>query len=85
MTSTLRVNSYWTGILTIHLFSLFQLRLLYECNPMAFIITQAGGKATTGVMNVLDVQPEAIHQRVPIFLGSTDDVNDVEACFQKYA
>jgi fructose-1,6-bisphosphatase I len=61
-----------------------KLRLLYECNPMAFIVTQAGGKATTGTMDVLDVQPEAIHQRVPIFLGSSDDINDVIECFKKY-
>ena len=62
----------------------FQLRLLYECNPMAFIIEQAGGVATTGYMPVLDIVPENIHQRTPIFLGSRDDVNEVIECFQKY-
>ena len=61
-----------------------KLRLLYECNPMAFIITQAGGKATTGTMDILDVMPEAIHQRVPIFMGSSEDVNDVIEHFDKY-
>lgn len=60
-----------------------KLRLLYECNPMAFIMEQAGGLATTGTMNVLDIQPEAIHQRTPIFLGSKEDVEDVIACFKK--
>lgn len=62
-----------------------KLRLLYECNPMAYIITQAGGRASTGLMDVLDVQPDGIHQRLPIFLGSTEDVNDVIRCFEKYA
>ncbi|KAG9355149.1 hypothetical protein JZ751_001862 [Albula glossodonta] len=54
----------------------FSLRLLYECNPMAFIMEQAGGMATTGTMSVLDVVPESIHQRVPVVLGSPDDVQE---------
>uniref|UniRef100_A0A8B9R9U2 Fructose-1,6-bisphosphatase 1 n=1 Tax=Astyanax mexicanus TaxID=7994 RepID=A0A8B9R9U2_ASTMX len=53
-----------------------KLRLLYECNPMAFITEQAGGMATTGAVNVLDIQPENIHQRVPVVLGSPEDVQD---------
>jgi fructose-1,6-bisphosphatase I len=53
-----------------------KLRLLYECNPMAFIITQAGGKASTGKQDILDVQPEKIHQRAPVFLGSKLDVEE---------
>jgi len=53
-----------------------KLRLLYECNPMAYIIEQAGGKASTGKIDVLDVVPEAIHQRVPIYLGSKLDVDE---------
>jgi len=61
-----------------------KLRLLYECNPMAFIIEQAGGSATTGTMPILDIKPEKIHQRVPVFLGSKEDVNDVIECFKKY-
>jgi fructose-1,6-bisphosphatase I len=61
-----------------------KLRLLYECNPMAYIIEQAGGLATTGTMPILDIIPEAIHQRTPIFLGSRDDVEEVIQCFQKY-
>jgi len=61
-----------------------KLRLLYECNPMAYILEQAGGMATTGTMPVLDVVPESIHQRVPIFLGSRDDVQDIIDCFKKY-
>ena len=43
---------------------------MYELNPMSFIMEQAGGMASTGVMPVLDVKPEAIHQRSPVFLGS---------------
>ncbi len=51
-----------------------KLRLGYEANPMAFIVEQAGGRATNGQQRILDVQPEAIHQRVPLFLGSEQDV-----------
>jgi len=53
-----------------------KLRLLYECNPMAFIIAQAGGKASTGKVDILDIQPESIHQRSPIYLGSPHDVDE---------
>ncbi|XP_078252284.1 fructose-1,6-bisphosphatase 1-like [Rhinoraja longicauda] len=53
-----------------------KLRLLYEGNPMAYIIEQAGGMATTGTKNVLDIVPESIHQREPIVLGSRDDVQE---------
>ncbi|XP_047556773.1 fructose-1,6-bisphosphatase isozyme 2 isoform X2 [Lutra lutra] len=60
-----------------------KLRLLYECNPMAFIIEQAGGLATTGTQPVLDVKPESIHQRVPLILGSPDDVKEYLTCVQK--
>lgn len=62
-----------------------KLRLLYECNPMAFIIEQAGGKATTGRERILDIVPEAIHQRVPIYLGSSEDVDDLLVCFKECA
>ena len=61
-----------------------QLRLLYEGNPMAFIIEQAGGIATNGRSSILDIQPDTIHQRSPIFLGSRDDVNELIECFEKY-
>ncbi|XP_052557177.1 fructose-1,6-bisphosphatase isozyme 2 isoform X2 [Tympanuchus pallidicinctus] len=61
-----------------------KLRLLYECNPMAFIIEQAGGIATTGKEAVLDVKPESIHQRVPLILGSPDDVHEYLAFVQKH-
>jgi fructose-1,6-bisphosphatase I len=52
-----------------------KLRLQYECNPMAFIVEAAGGKATTGNGNILDVVPTELHQRVPIFIGSKNMVN----------
>jgi fructose-1,6-bisphosphatase I len=55
-----------------------KLRLLYEANPMAMIIEQAGGKAFVAPgRRILDVQPDAIHQRVPVVLGSPDDVDGV--------
>ncbi|XP_020298664.1 fructose-1,6-bisphosphatase 1 [Pseudomyrmex gracilis] len=59
-----------------------KLRLLYECIPMAFVIKEAGGLATNGEIDILDIVPESIHQRSPIFLGSKDDVNDVMACIK---
>jgi len=61
-----------------------KLRLLYECNPMAYIIEQAGGLATTGKMPVLDVVPTNIHERVPIFLGSKDDVQEIIELYKKH-
>ncbi|CAL8234078.1 unnamed protein product [Boreogadus saida] len=61
-----------------------KLRLLYECNPMAFIIEQAGGLATTGSMSVLDIQPTNIHERCPVVLGSPDDVQEYLAIFKKH-
>ena len=51
-----------------------RLRLLYEANPMAFIVEQAGGAATTGRQRLLEVQPLALHQRIPVFLGSRNEV-----------
>lgn len=51
-----------------------KLRLLYECNPLAFICEQAGGKATDGFNRILEIKPEALHQRVPYFVGSANMV-----------
>ncbi|MGO4380716.1 class 1 fructose-bisphosphatase [Pseudoduganella sp. RAF19] len=51
-----------------------KLRLMYEANPMAFIVEQAGGMATDGKHRILDIQPEKLHQRVPVVLGSRDEV-----------
>lgn len=55
-----------------------KLRLLYECNPMAMLIEEAGGKATDGDTRILDLKPTELHQRVPFFVGSTNMVNKVQ-------
>eukprot|EP00884_Botryococcus_braunii_P012283 jgi/Botrbrau1/21055/Bobra.0144s0055.2 len=59
-----------------------KLRLLYECAPMSFIMEQAGGKGSTGVQRVLDVNPDKVHQRVPLFIGSPKEVEYVESFFK---
>ena len=56
-----------------------RLRLLYEANPMAFVVEQAGGAASTGMQRILDVQPEALHQRIAVVLGSAREVERVAA------
>jgi fructose-1,6-bisphosphatase I len=61
-----------------------KLRLLYECNPMAFIIERAGGLASTGTQPILDVEPKNIHERSPTFLGSVEDVEEVLAMYKKH-
>ena len=55
-----------------------KLRLVYECNPMAYIVEQAGGRATDGSTRILDIQPTELHQRVPIFIGSEKMVKKAE-------
>jgi fructose-1,6-bisphosphatase I len=55
-----------------------RLRLLYEVNPIAFLVEQAGGDATTGRQRVLDIEPLAIHQRVPMIFGSRHEIRRVE-------
>jgi fructose-1,6-bisphosphatase I len=52
-----------------------KLRLMYEANPMSFIVEQAGGVATTGVQRILEVLPTGLHQRVPVMMGSANEVN----------
>ncbi len=54
-----------------------RLRLMYEANPMAFIVEQAGGKATDGKTRILDLQPQKLHQRVAVVLGSKNEVEVV--------
>jgi fructose-1,6-bisphosphatase I len=54
-----------------------RLRLLYEANPMSFIVEQAGGAATTGTTRILDVKPQHLHERVAVFLGSKNEVERV--------
>lgn len=55
-----------------------KLRLLYECNPMAFLVEQAGGKASDGTRQIMDITPVELHQRVPFFAGSIEMVNQLE-------
>jgi fructose-1,6-bisphosphatase len=55
-----------------------RLRLLYEANPMSFIVEQAGGKSSTGRMRILDIQPHEIHQRVPVIMGSQLEVSLID-------
>ncbi len=55
-----------------------KLRLMYECNPMAFIIEQAGGRAIDGSRRIMEIQPTDLHQRVPIYIGSKEAVDKVE-------
>ena len=58
-----------------------KLRLLYEANPMAFLIEQAGGLASTGKKRIMEVMPTDIHQRIPVLIGSK---NEIEACLEYY-
>jgi fructose-1,6-bisphosphatase I len=55
-----------------------KLRIMYEANPMSFIVEQAGGAATDGSRRILDIQPEALHQRVGVVLGSRAEVERVQ-------
>ncbi len=55
-----------------------KLRLLYECNPFAFIVEKAGGKATDGTQRILDIQPVEVHQRTPFFVGSIKMMEELE-------
>jgi fructose-1,6-bisphosphatase I len=56
-----------------------KLRLLYECNPLAFIVEVAGGKATNGEGRILDVKPTELHQRSPLFIGSRSMMEELES------
>eukprot|EP00475_Leptophrys_vorax_P038136 TRINITY_DN6671_c0_g3_i1.p1 TRINITY_DN6671_c0_g3~~TRINITY_DN6671_c0_g3_i1.p1 ORF type:complete len:342 (+),score=114.89 TRINITY_DN6671_c0_g3_i1:602-1627(+) len=60
-----------------------KLRLLYEGSPMAFLMEQAGGSATTGTTRILDIVPTKIHQKTPVFMGSRVDVAEVVALYSE--
>ena len=60
-----------------------KLRLLYECNPMAFLAERAGGKASDGFNRILDIKPTELHQRVPFFCGNKDMVETLESFMKK--
>jgi fructose-1,6-bisphosphatase I len=61
-----------------------KLRLLYEASPLAFLAEQAGGYASDGARNILDIQPEKLHQRVPLFIGSRKLVEKAEEYIREY-
>ncbi|WP_103664762.1 class 1 fructose-bisphosphatase [Gracilimonas amylolytica] len=61
-----------------------KLRLMYECNPLSFIIEQAGGKATNGSKRIMEIEPTSIHQQTPIYIGSKDNVDKVTEFLQQY-
>jgi len=61
-----------------------KLRLLYECNPMAFLAEQAGGKASDGEHRILDLIPETLHQRSPFFVGNDHMVDDTERFLREF-
>ncbi len=56
-----------------------KLRLMYECNPFAYLVEMAGGKATNGKIPILDVQPTELHQREPLFIGSKEMMEELES------
>ena len=60
-----------------------KLRLAYECNPIAFIAEQAGGKASNGVQRILDLKPDSVHQRTPFYVGSRAMVEHLEEYFDE--
>ena len=55
-----------------------KLRLMYECNPMAYIVEAAGGRATNGIDRIMEIQPQSLHERTPILVGSEFDVLEAE-------
>jgi fructose-1,6-bisphosphatase I len=59
--------------------------LLYECNPVAFLAEQAGGKATDGFRRILDIQPHELHERSPLFIGPSDMVTKAGEFMLKYS
>ncbi len=59
-----------------------KLRLLYEAAPMGYVVEQAGGRASTGFERILDIQPSEYHQRVPLVIGSADDVALIEGFYR---
>jgi fructose-1,6-bisphosphatase I len=59
-----------------------KLRLLYECNPMAFLMEQAGGIASTGTQRIMEIEPEELHQRVPTIMGSKNMVKQLLSLYK---
>ncbi|MDE2121606.1 MAG: class 1 fructose-bisphosphatase [Betaproteobacteria bacterium] len=61
-----------------------RLRLMYEANPIGFVVEQAGGAASTGRQRILEVQPDSLHQRVPVLLGSKNEIERLERYHREY-
>lgn len=61
-----------------------KLRLMYECNPLSFIIEQAGGKATNGSKRIMEVEAKSIHQQTPIYIGSKENVDKVTEFLEEF-
>jgi fructose-1,6-bisphosphatase I len=59
-----------------------KLRLMYEANPMSFIVEQAGGASSTGTQRILEVQPTGIHQRIPVIMGCKSEIDRIAAYHQ---
>ncbi|MEM9982193.1 MAG: class 1 fructose-bisphosphatase, partial [Bacteroidota bacterium] len=59
-----------------------KLRLMYECNALAFLVEQAGGKATDGKQRILDIQPTSLHQRCPLYIGSSQMMDKLDTFLQ---
>mmetsp|Transcript_25679 Transcript_25679/g.101259 ORF Transcript_25679/g.101259 Transcript_25679/m.101259 type:complete len:154 (-) Transcript_25679:321-782(-) len=61
-----------------------RLKLLYEAAPLAFLVEQAGGQASNGEKPILDIIPQSVHHRLPVYMGSEDDVSFITGCFRRY-
>ena len=61
-----------------------RLRLMYEANPMGLVVEQAGGIASTGRGRILELAPELIHQRIPVIMGSRNEVERIERYHQEF-
>lgn len=61
-----------------------KLRLLYEGAPMSFIMEQAGGLSTTGTQRVMEIAPTQVHQRVPVIMGSKNDVQEIIDAYSEW-
>jgi fructose-1,6-bisphosphatase I len=59
-----------------------KLRLMYEASPLAMVIEQAGGRASNGTQPILDIAPTSLHQRVPLLIGSAEDVTQAESFYR---
>lgn len=60
-----------------------KLRLMYECNPMSFIVEAAGGRASDGRRRILEIQPKSLHENTPLFIGNKEDVKKIEEFIAK--